>query len=124
MAGSTPASATASPAPLGKPTASVSPWAEAWRRFKRHRLAYWSLWVLGLLVLAVLIGPLFYKVGVNDVDFQARLAGPSWKHPMGTDDLGRPTQRLDLTVVAGVAKGQVVTIVTGEPYVAVNLDRT
>ena len=89
MAGSTPASATASAAPLGKPTASVSPWTEAWRRFKRHRLAYWSLWVLGGLVLAVLVGPLFYKVGINDVDFQARLAGPSWKHPMGTDDLGR-----------------------------------
>jgi peptide/nickel transport system permease protein len=40
-------------------------------------------------VLAVLVGPLVYKVGVNDVDFQSRLAGPSWKHPMGTDDLGR-----------------------------------
>ncbi len=89
MAGSTPVSATASPVPLGKPAASVSPWTEAWRRFKRHRLAYWSLWVLGLLVMAVLIGPMFYKVGINDVDFQARLAGPSWKHPMGTDDLGR-----------------------------------
>jgi len=37
----------------------------------------------------VLVGPLFYKVGINDVDFQSRLAGPSWKHPMGTDDLGR-----------------------------------
>ena len=89
MAGSTPVSATASPVPLGKPAASVSPWTEAWRRFKRHRLAYWSLWVLGLLVMAVLIGPMFYKVGINDVDFQARLAGPSLKHPMGTDDLGR-----------------------------------
>jgi peptide/nickel transport system permease protein len=89
MAGLTPASAIAEPAPLGKPTASISPWREAWRRFKRHRLAYWSLWLLGLLVLAVLIGPVFYKVGINDVDFQARLAGPSWKHPMGTDDLGR-----------------------------------
>ncbi len=33
----------------------------------------------------------------------------------GTDDLGRPIQRLELTVVAGVSKGQVVTIVTGEP---------
>ena len=86
MAGSTPASATSE---LGKPADSVSPWTEAWRRFKRHRLAYWSLWVLGLLVLAVLLGPMFYTVGVNDVDFQARLAGPSWKHPMGTDDLGR-----------------------------------
>jgi peptide/nickel transport system permease protein len=93
MAGSTPASATVEPGDaepqLGKVVASVSPWQEAWRRFKRHRLAYWSLWLLGLMVLAVLLGPLVYKVGVNDVDFQSRLAGPSWKHPMGTDDLGR-----------------------------------
>ena len=40
-------------------------------------------------MLAVLVGPLFYKVGINDIDFQARLAGPGAKHPMGTDDLGR-----------------------------------
>jgi peptide/nickel transport system permease protein len=86
MAGSTPASATPD---LSKPIASVSPWTEAWRRFRRHRLAYWSLWILGLLVLAVLFGPLVYKVGINDIDFQARLAGPTVKHPLGTDDLGR-----------------------------------
>ena len=98
MAGSTPASATASaaaaearPAPLAgaAPRRSTSPGAEAWRRFKRHRLAYWSLWVLGLLVLAVLLGPLFYKVGINDIDFRSRLASPSGAHPLGTDDLGR-----------------------------------
>jgi len=88
MAGSTPASATADRS-QGKAVTGVSPWAEAWRRFKRHRLAYWSLWILGALVLAVLVGPLFYKVGINDIDFQARLAGPGGKHPMGTDDLGR-----------------------------------
>ena len=69
--------------------ASVSPWAEAWRRFKRHRLAYLSLFVLGAMVLAVLIGPLVYKVGINDIDFKARLAAPSAAHPLGTDDLGR-----------------------------------
>jgi peptide/nickel transport system permease protein len=86
MAGSTPASLTTE---LGKATTSVSPWAEAWRRFKRHRLAYWSLWILGALTLAVLIGPMVYKVGINDIDFKARLATPSWQHPMGTDDLGR-----------------------------------
>ena len=68
---------------------SLSPWAEAWRRFQRHRLAYWSLWVLALLILAVLIGPLVYKVGINDIDFKARLATPSAAHLMGTDDLGR-----------------------------------
>ena len=74
---------------IGKPIANVSPWAEAWRRFQRHRLAYWSLWVLSLLALVVLIGPFFYKVGVNDIDFKARLAGPSLAHALGTDDLGR-----------------------------------
>jgi peptide/nickel transport system permease protein len=113
MAGSTPASAIADTeqpgeagrapgrpkpvrGPLGGPGgvpaargAGISPGAEAWRRFKRHRLAYWSLWLLGALVLAVLLGPLFYKVGINDVDFKARLATPSLQHPMGTDDLGR-----------------------------------
>ena len=88
MAGSTPASATAE-AQGRHPPVSTSPWAEAWRRFKRHRLAYWSLWVLGLLALAVLIGPMVYKVGINDVDFKARLATPSAAHPFGTDDLGR-----------------------------------
>lgn len=98
MAGSTPASATAegtSPtgsaelAVGGKPVAGLSPTQEAWRRFKRHRLAYWSLWLLGALVLAVLFGPLVWKVGVNDVDLLASLAKPSAKHPLGTDDLGR-----------------------------------
>ncbi|MBL8351786.1 MAG: ABC transporter permease [Burkholderiaceae bacterium] len=76
-------------APLGLVRPSVSPAGEAWRRFKRHRLAFWSLWLLGALVLAVLLGPLFYKVGINDVDFKARLASPSAAHLMGTDDLGR-----------------------------------
>ena len=88
MAGLTPASATASPV-APRPAQSASLWSEAWKRFKRHRLAYWSLWLLGALVAAVLVGPLFYKVGINDVDFSSKLATPSWQHPMGTDDLGR-----------------------------------
>ena len=88
MAGLTPASATAKPV-APRPAQSASLWSEAWKRFKRHRLAYWSLWLLGALVAAVLIGPMFYKVGINEVDFSSKLATPSWKHPMGTDDLGR-----------------------------------
>ena len=68
---------------------STSLWADAWRRFKRHRLAYASLWILLLLSLAVLFGPMVYKVGINDIDFTARMKGPSMAHPFGTDDLGR-----------------------------------
>ena len=45
--------------------------------------------VLAMLALAVLLGPLLYKVGINDIDFKARLATPSAAHLMGTDDLGR-----------------------------------
>ncbi len=84
MAGSIPASATAS-----APRAGTSPWREAWRRFKRHRMAFVSLFVLAALVAAVFIGPLAWKVPINDIDFAAQLNGPSLAHPFGTDDLGQ-----------------------------------
>ena len=44
--------------------------------------------LLGLIV-AVLIGPWFWKVAINDIDFTARLQRPSFGHPLGTDDLGQ-----------------------------------
>ncbi|MBC5768604.1 ABC transporter permease [Ramlibacter albus] len=95
MAGSTLASPTvetpaaAAAEPVGTSAKPSSLWRDTWRRFKRHKLAYIGLWVLGFLVLSVIIGPLVYKVGINDIDFKARLAGPSLQHPLGTDDLGR-----------------------------------
>ena len=70
-------------------TASVSLGAEAWRRFRRHRLALAGALILGLMVLAVLAGPLVWQVPINEIDFTARLKGPSWRHPLGTDDLGQ-----------------------------------
>jgi len=87
MAGSTPASPTASA--VGAPARGTSPWREAWRRFRRHRLAYASLFVLLTLVALVLFGPLLWKVPINDIDFTAQLQGPSLQHPLGTDDLGQ-----------------------------------
>jgi peptide/nickel transport system permease protein len=62
---------------------------EAWRRFRRHRLAVMSGVVLGLMVLAVLFGSLIWPVPVNAIDFAAHLQGPSLAHPLGTDDLGQ-----------------------------------
>jgi peptide/nickel transport system permease protein len=94
MAGSTPASLTAEPpvpAPAGAKARSVSfsPGLEAWRRFRRHRLAVVSALVLLFMVLAVAVGPLVWRVAINDIDFSAQLQGPSWNHPFGTDDLGQ-----------------------------------
>ncbi len=37
----------------------------------------------------MVFGPLLWNVAINDIDFSARLTRPSFKHPMGTDDLGQ-----------------------------------
>src|SRR5687768_6845277 len=66
-----------------------SPWLEAWRRFRRHRLALASAFVLILMIVAIVLGPFIWKVAINDIDFAARMQTPSWKHPLGTDDLGQ-----------------------------------
>jgi peptide/nickel transport system permease protein len=88
MAGSIPVSPTAE-LPRAGPYKSHSPWAEAWRRFKRHRLAVAGTILLVLMTLAVLIGPFLWQVPINEIDFGAKLKGPSWQHPLGTDDLGQ-----------------------------------
>jgi peptide/nickel transport system permease protein len=45
--------------------------------------------VLILMLLAVAVGPLIWRVPINDIDFAAIRGGPSWEHPLGTDDLGQ-----------------------------------
>ena len=93
MAGSTPASPTVdvSPVPVQAMTRSrhVTPWTEAWRRFRRHRLAVVSAAILLAMILAVIFGPVLWPVKINEIDFTAQLQGPSWAHPLGTDDLGQ-----------------------------------
>jgi peptide/nickel transport system permease protein len=90
MAGSTHASPTVEP---GKPAPAVeatfSPRREAWRRFRRHRLAVASSVILGIMILAILLGPIIWPVPINDINFAATLQGPSLSHPLGTDDLGQ-----------------------------------
>jgi peptide/nickel transport system permease protein len=68
---------------------SDSLWLEAARRFRRHRLAMVGAVVLGIMVLGVLLGPLVYRVPIDEIDFRAKLRAPSWVHPLGTDDLGQ-----------------------------------
>jgi peptide/nickel transport system permease protein len=88
MAGSIPASSSAE-AVTEKPRPPVSPWRESWRRFRRHKLAFMSLILLSFIILAVIFGPLIWRVPINEIDFTARLARPSFRHPLGTDDLGQ-----------------------------------
>jgi peptide/nickel transport system permease protein len=91
MAGSIPASATAEGLAAGQaPSRPRTRWGlETWRRFRRHKLALAGGVILIAIMLAVLAGPWVWKVAINEIDFTARLAGPSLAHPFGTDDLGQ-----------------------------------
>ncbi len=41
------------------------------------------------MIAAILLAPFIWGLAINDIDFTARLQGPSWQHPFGTDDLGQ-----------------------------------
>jgi peptide/nickel transport system permease protein len=75
--------------PLEARPAVRSLWGETFRRFRRHRLATVGAAVLIVMVIAVLAGPFVYRVPIDEIDFKAKLKGPSWAHPLGTDDLGQ-----------------------------------
>ncbi|MDQ4100413.1 MAG: ABC transporter permease, partial [Chloroflexota bacterium] len=87
MAGSTLASPSGKAAfPAARP---ASRGGETWQRFRRHRLAMAGAFILSLMCLGVIVGPLLWPVAINEIDFAATLQGPSLAHPFGTDDLGQ-----------------------------------
>ncbi len=75
--------------PMAAAPASPSLWADALRRFRRHRLAVMGAAILTVMVVAVLAGPLVYRVPIDEIDFSVKLRGPFSAHPLGTDDLGQ-----------------------------------
>jgi peptide/nickel transport system permease protein len=86
-------------------------WGDAWRRFRRHRLAMVGTAMLIFFILAVTLGPTIYVAVrvrqaeaahtpiplsertfakmLTKLDYVAVMAKPSAKHPFGTDELGR-----------------------------------
>lgn len=64
-------------------------WADAWRRFRRNRLAVVGLGLIGVLVLAALFAELITTYEPNAIDVEARRQGPSAEHWFGTDQIGR-----------------------------------
>ncbi|WP_420593868.1 ABC transporter permease [Deinococcus sp.] len=66
-----------------------SPARRSVRRLRRNPAAMASLTVLLLIVAFALLGPLLYRVSPEAIDFSQQFAGPSWAHPLGTDENGR-----------------------------------
>ena len=61
----------------------------AWRRFKRHKLAMISAFVLGIIALAAILAPFIARYNYHAI-FTGPVTDPvSLKHWFGTDELGR-----------------------------------
>jgi len=58
-------------------------------RFSRHRVGMLGAFIILVLILTALFGPLLAPYEPNKMDFMAAFQGPSLEHPLGTDDFGR-----------------------------------
>jgi oligopeptide transport system permease protein len=82
-----------------QPIQGTSLWKDAWKRLLKNKLAVFGLVVLGIMVVAVLIGPWIIRQTTgftadyipSDVGIGELVASfpPSRQHPMGTDEAGR-----------------------------------
>lgn len=64
-------------------------WSDAWNKFRRHRTAMFGIVLLGIFVLAVVIGPFIYTTSPTKLNFGATSLPPSLEHPFGTNQLGQ-----------------------------------
>ena len=91
----------------------------AWRRFRRHGPAVAAgavLAVLGLMALAFPLAEAALGLQAETIDLLARLSGPSWAHPIGTDELGRDLllrllQGARVSLFVGLAAALVTTVI-------------
>lgn len=67
---------------------SRSLWSDAFRQYRRHRLAMASTIVLAIIILAAVFGYALWGHSYSAFSFTDQYKNPSLAHPMGTDDLG------------------------------------
>ena len=64
-------------------------WTRPWRRFRRHRMALVGTAILVIFALGSILAPLLTPYEPTQQNLDNRLSPPTWRHPMGTDELGR-----------------------------------
>lgn len=67
----------------------VGPWREAWRGFKKSKVAVVGVFIVLFFILLAVVGPYLAKEGINEQVITDRLQPPSAEYWLGTDDLGR-----------------------------------
>ncbi|HEX5992632.1 MAG TPA: hypothetical protein VFY70_08690, partial [Thermomicrobiales bacterium] len=64
-------------------------WGDAWRQFRKHKLAMAGLILFIFMLLATFAGSQLYPKEIDEIDFTVSGSGITWEHPFGTDSLGR-----------------------------------
>ena len=83
------AEATGGRSPLRQTRKQRSLWGNAWRQFRRHKLAMAGMVIFIFLILATTLGSALYPQSIDELDFLNTSASFSWDHPFGTDSLGQ-----------------------------------
>jgi len=62
---------------------------DAWRRLKKNKLAMLGLIMIIIIAIFAVFGPMISKFNYYSNDFTVANMGPSFIHPLGTDEFGR-----------------------------------
>ena len=66
-----------------------TPWTLMWKRYRKNKIAMSGLYIFGILLLFVILGPLVSPYDPNYMDYANTNVGPTISHLLGTDELGR-----------------------------------
>ena len=80
---------TSAPLPEHAYRAPRNQWWDVLDQFRTHRGALIGAIVFIVMVAAVLVGPWIWTIDPTYIDIRARNQGPTFAHPLGTDQLGR-----------------------------------
>ncbi|WP_380056137.1 ABC transporter permease [Falsihalocynthiibacter sp. SS001] len=72
----------------------LGPWALMWRKFKRHKVAYVSLWLVGLIYLMAILGPFLAPGDAADTNRRAIFQPPQGVHFIVEDAEGNRSFQL------------------------------
>lgn len=67
----------------------VSPWKEAWKSFKKNKLAIVGLSLVTFFILLAILAPLIAPYDVTEQELSNKHLSPSGDHWFGTDEFGR-----------------------------------